>query len=154
MNILWGDSTNPELRFRLSSFVDRSIGGSGLGFGDGTAMGVFDGHKLIAAVVFHNWEPRAGVIEMSAAALDRRWLTRSVLQRIFDYVFDDAACQMVVMRVSEKNRPMVRIARSYGFSEFLIPRLRGRDENEYIFTFTDDDWRSSRFNSKSLSLSH
>lgn len=154
MNIIWGDSRNPELRFQLSAFVERSIGGSGFGFGNSTAMGIFDAQKFIAAVVFHNWEPRAGVIEMSAASVSKRWLTREVLQRMFDYVFDDAACQMVVLRVSERSKAMVRIARAYGFSEVRIPRLRGRDEAEFIFTYTDDDWQRSRFNSKSLRLSH
>ncbi|UWF68413.1 MULTISPECIES: hypothetical protein [unclassified Brucella] len=40
---------------------------------------------------------------------------------------------------------MIRIARAYGFSETYIPRLRGRDEGEFIFTLTDDDWRNGRF---------
>ncbi len=154
MNILWGGTANPALNYYLSSFVDRSINGSGLGFGNSIAMGIYDGKKLAAAVVFHNYEPRSRVIEMSAAAVNKRWLTRPVLQRMFDYVFEDAGCQMVVLRVSEKHKPMVRIARAYGFSEVLIPRLRGREESEYIFTFTDDDWQNSRFNTKSLSLSH
>ncbi len=156
MNIVWGDSRNPLLRAHLCAFVDHQIGGSGLGFGDSAiAMGVSgEGGKLAGAVVFHNYEPRAGVIEMSAASLSRRWLTRPVLQRMFDYVFDDAKCQMAVMRVSERNTAMIRIARAYGFSEVLIPRLRGKDHAEYIFTLTDDNWRSSRFNRKSLSLSH
>ncbi|MCH4542715.1 GNAT family N-acetyltransferase [Ochrobactrum sp. A-1] len=156
MNIVWGDSSNPLLRAHLCAFVDKQIGGSGLGFGDSAvAMGVSeDDGRLAGAVVFHNYEPRAGVIEMSAASLSRRWLNRPVLQRMFDYVFDDAGCQMVVMRVSERNAPMIRIARAYGFSEVLIPRLRGRDHNEFIFTLTDDDWKASRFNRKCLSLSH
>ncbi|WP_420959365.1 GNAT family N-acetyltransferase [Brucella sp. IR073] len=154
MNIIWGDSQNPALCRHLCAFVERSIGGYGLGFGNAVAMGVFDGIELAGAVVFHNWEPRAGVIEMSAAAVSRRWLTRPVLQRMFDYAFEDAGCQMAVLRVSERNKPMIRIARAYGFSGTFIPRLRGRDEGEFIFTLTDDDWRGSRFNRKSLSLSH
>lgn len=155
MKIVWGDSKNPVLRAHLCAFVDKQIGGSGLGFGDSAvAMGITeDNGQLAAALVFHNYEPRAGVMEMSAAALSKLWLTRPVLQRIFDYVFQDAECQMVVMRVSERNAPMIRIARAYGFSEVLIPRLRGRDHAEFIFTLTDDDWRASRFNRKSLNLS-
>lgn len=155
MKMVWGDSKNPVLRAHLCAFVDNQINGSGLGFGNAVAMGVTeDDGALAGAIVFHNWEPRAGVIEMSAASLSKRWLTRPVLQRIFDYVFDDASCQMVVMRVSERNTPMIRIARAYGFSEVLIPHLRGKGHAEFIFTLTDDDWRESRFNRKSLSLSH
>lgn len=154
MNMIWGDSINPILCRHLCAFVDNQINGSGLGFGNAVALGVFDeNYQLAGATVFHNWEPKAGVIEMSSASVSKRWLSRAVLQRIFDYVFDDCGCQMAVMRVSERNTAMVRIARAYGFSEVLIPHLRGKNHAEYIFTFTEDDWLASRFNRKSLSLS-
>lgn len=111
------------------------------------ALGVFDNGSLVAAVVYHNWEPESGVIEISAASTSKRWLTREVLHEIFAYPFDRLDYQMVVARVSPNNqtdtgRGATRIFRSYGFSEYRIPRLRGRNEDEIIFTLTDDAWRS------------
>lgn len=109
------------------------------------AMGFFDGGRLIAGVLFHNWHPESGVMEMTAASTSRKWLNRRTLQQLFGLVFDGFGNQMVVMRVSEQNHAMIRIARAFGFFETLIPRLRGRDEGEFIFTLTDDAWRNGRF---------
>jgi hypothetical protein len=108
------------------------------------AMGVFD-DVLVAAVVFNNYQPEAGVIEMHAASATPRWLTRPVLWQMFNYVFNVAGCQMAVTRVSEKDNRLLRIFTAYGFDHAVIPRLRGRDENERIFWLHDDAWRRNGF---------
>jgi len=59
--------------------------------------------------------------------------------------FERLGCQLVVLRVSERNKNMCGIARTFGFSEVYIPRLRGRDEGEVIFSYTDDQWRASKY---------
>ena len=106
------------------------------------------GRDLRAVVVFHNYCPEAGVLEMSAAVESKRWLSRPVLRAMHGYIFDDAGCQLAVMRVSENNMTMRRIAKAYGYDETLIPRLRGRNEAESILTLTDDDWNRSRFHAR------
>ncbi|WP_427351159.1 GNAT family N-acetyltransferase [Erwinia amylovora] len=150
MNIIWGDGTNPALNRALGLYVDERIGGSGRSFGNSVTMGIVNGSDLVAAAVFHNYEPKAGVIEISAASDSKLWMTRPVLNRMFSYVFGDAGCQMCVMRVSAKNLPMCRMAKAYGFKGHLIPRLRGREEDEFVFTLTDDDWKSNKFNRKEV----
>lgn len=145
MEIIWGGEGTPQIRAAVHDFV-ASLTGSQRGFGLCSVMGVLDEGRLIAGVVYHNWAPEYGVIELSAAAVDKRWLTRPVLKAMFSYPFDGAGCQLCVLRVSEGNRPMHRIAKAYGFRETVIPRLRGRGEAEHIFTLSDDDWRDNRFN--------
>lgn len=115
------------------------------GFGNCTAIGFVEDERLIGGTVFHNYDPEAGVIEMSSAARTPRWLAPEMLRAIFAYPFDQLGCQMVVLRVSERNTRMVRIAQRFGFDGYLIPRLRGRDEGCWIFTFTDDQWRQHPF---------
>lgn len=109
------------------------------------AMGYFKDGELIGGSLFHNWHPESGVIEITTAAISKRWLTRRTAQTMLSFAFDGLKNQLVVLRVSERNENMLRIARAYGFSENYIPRLRGRDEGEFIFTLTDDAWRSGRF---------
>lgn len=84
---------------------------------------------------------------MSAAGGDG-WLTRPVLHAMHDYVFNHAGCQLAVLQTSEHNQVMRRIAKAYGYREYVIPRLRGRDTAEAILTLTDDDWKASRFHRK------
>lgn len=109
-------------------------------------MAVFHGDELVAGTVFYDWDPDAGVVQLTSASLDRRWLTRPVVRAMFTMAFDMIGAQLAALRVSERNPGMVAIARRFGFDGVLIPRLRGRDEAEWIFTLPDDRWRGSRWN--------
>ena len=119
------------------------IPGCGRGWEKCVVLRVFD-DQTRGVVVFHDWNPEAATICMSAAG-NPGWLNRSVLYAIHNYIFNDAGCQLAIMQVSENNTVMNRIARAYGYRDHIIPRLRGPNEAEIIWTLTDDDWRNSRF---------
>lgn len=142
----FGPQTKPLDNATVGNFVSELIWGAPGQVTQYCTMGVFDGEDLIAGTIYHNWAPESGVIELSSASTTRRWLTKPVVKAMFSLPFDKLGCQMVVLRVSERNTSMLRIARSFGFSEVYVPRLRGRDEGEYIFTYTDDQWRESPYN--------
>lgn len=137
---------NPEFNSAVGDFVSTLIFGEAGRFANYCTLAVLDGSALIAGVLYHHFDPANGVMEMSAAAIDKRWLTRPVLRAMFAVPFDVFGCQIAVLRVSERNTAMLRIAKAYGFNEYIIPRLRGRDEAEHVMTLTDDTWRASRFN--------
>lgn len=140
-----GPRSSPELNTIIGDFVSTVIWGVPGQFENYCALGVLDGDILIAGVVYHNHYPDAGVIELSTGSISKRWLTGPVLRAIFALPFDSFGCQLCVIRVSERNAAMLRIAKSVGFTDHIIPRLRGRGEAEHILTLTDDDWRQSRF---------
>lgn len=148
MSIIWGGAGNPATNQAIADFVSGHIDGCERGFADFTTMGVTEGDMLIAGVVFHNYAPEAGVIELSSASTSRRWMTRPVLKAMFGYPLDEVGCQMVVLRVSERNTGMIAIAKRFGFDSYRIPRLRGREEAEIIFTLTDNDWRAHPVNQR------
>lgn len=113
-------------------------------FGANKAFAVLrDDGAAAAGVVFHDWNPHAGVIEASAAADDRRWASRGVLQALFGYAFEGCGNQMVVCRTV--NPVVVKLWRAFGAQEHVIPRLAGRDRAMTIMTLTDDAWRASKF---------
>ncbi len=116
-----------------------------LGFGNCTAIGWSIDGVMVAGTVFHNYDKAAGVIELSSASKDPRWLSRETIRLMFSYPFDQLGCQMVVLRVSEKNARMRGIAKRFGFTEYIIPRLRGRSEAECVQTLTYEQWASSPF---------
>ena len=142
----FGPRSAPAENKAVGDFVSRLIWGEAGQVAEYCSMGVFDGTKLVAGTLYHNWQEDAGVIELTSASTTKRWLTRRVIQAMFHLPFNMLGCQMVVLRVSERNSNMIHIARSFGFTEVYIPRLRGRDEGEYIFTLTDDQWRDSPYN--------
>lgn len=140
-----GPRSSAELNTAIGDFVSNEIWGRPGQIENFCSLGILDGDRLVAGVLYHNHYPDTGVIEMTAASISKRWLTRPVLKAMFSLPFDRFGCQLCVLRVSENNKPMIRMAKAYGFAEYVIPRLRGRDEAEHILTLTDDDWRRSRF---------
>lgn len=102
--------------------------------------------NIAAGLVFHNWDPGAGVIEVSAAAISRKWLTRRVATEAMTYAFQTCACQTVLARYSEQNTPARKIWAALGSTETHIPRLYGRETDGVVATLTDDVWGFSKFN--------
>jgi RimJ/RimL family protein N-acetyltransferase len=114
-------------------------------FGGCTAIGVADGGRLVGGFVFHNYNPVAGVMEVSFAGTHGRWLTRPVLYAAFSYVFDQLGCQLAVSRSPAGLKTALRIASAYGFEQVRVPRLFGRHEDGVISTLTAEAWRSNGF---------
>lgn len=114
-------------------------------FGRCQTMAVMDrAGQMIAGVVFHNWQPVAGVMEVSAASIDPKWATRGVLQEAFGYIFGRCGCQMAVARTAEDNTRVRRLWKAFGAMEYIIPRLRGRNASEAVLCVTDDAWQASK----------
>lgn len=131
---------------RVAAWVARRIPNCERGFEPCVGLGVLRrDKKLVAGLVFHNWEPEAGLIEVSGAAIDPRWMTRTVMNEALGYAFDVAGCQMVFARQSVKNEAPRKAWKALGAQEVIIPRLRGRHEDGSIITLTDDAWRASKF---------
>lgn len=116
------------------------------GFGECRSLGVLNGRgDIVAGIVFHNWSPEAGVIEVSCGATDRRWATRHVLRTGFGYAFDLIGCQMVVGRTHEKSAAVRRLWAAFGADEYIIPRMRGRAASEAVTCLTQEAWAASKF---------
>jgi RimJ/RimL family protein N-acetyltransferase len=141
MQIVWGGSDNPDVNAGIGEFVSRMVPGCERGFGRFVSMGVIREGELIAGVLYHNWSPETGAIEISAAATDPRWLTKETLRALFAYPFDGIRCQIVVARIAESNKRARRMWRAVGSTEYIIPRLRGRNDAEAVMILTDDAWR-------------
>lgn len=146
MELTWGDTTSPERNRMLAEWAGAMLGYS-LSKPYST-LGVVDDGDLIAVVVFHNLSKRHGIIELSAASTSPRWLTRPVLKAMFGYPFDQLGVQLVVLRVSERNERMIDIALRFGFADYRIPRLRGRDEAEIILTLAAESWQANRIHGR------
>ena len=100
--------------------------------------------EMLAAFAFYNWSPEAQVIEISAAAVGR-WQCRRAYFEVYNYAFNTLKCQMVVQRNDPDDVKLNQVMLRYGFVPHLIPRLRGRDKDEIIFTLTDEDWRANGY---------
>lgn len=144
MNIVWG-SENPQANQAMGNWCAAHLGFRRPFDAPFTTMGVFEGSDLVSVVLYNNFHPDEGVVELHCASTTPRWLAKPVLWAMFDFPFNKLGCQTVVMRVSENNTRLLRILTAYGFDHVLIPRLRGRNEGERVFWLTDDAWKANHF---------
>ena len=132
----------------IAAWVLQRISATDGDFGPGIkAIGMIDEHgRFLAGVVYHHWDPAAGTISMAAAAVHPRWLSRRVLQRVFDYPFAECGCQMLMIRLPADREQLLHQLAVGGFAFDKIRRLYGRDKAGIVATLTDDDWRACPFN--------
>lgn len=147
--LIWAGNDKPELNAAQAEWCREAMGESGF-VEPYVTLGVTDGSALMAVLVYNGFDPDRAIIEISGASVHPSWLTLPVLNEVFAYPFDQLGCQMAIMRVSERNRTwngrgLPRLLRRIGFRSHHVPRLRGREEGEIIWTLTDDDWKSSDF---------
>lgn len=146
MRIIWAPSADSEFNHSLAEWLSEQI------YGDerqlktpNLCFGVFDGSKLKGAVAFHDWNPRFETIEFSAASRDESWLSRSVIREIARYAFDELGCQLLVTQNDPEDTRVIRIIKSLGFDQILIPNLRGRGKAGSFMTLTVEQRNASRF---------
>ncbi len=144
MQIFWPPHGSPE-NYMLGEYVSFKVFGEPGHFRDYTSMGVVDDGTLVAAMIFHDYDRKAGVIQVSGAAEHPSWMTRQTLREMHEFVFDQLGCQCLVMRVPETNKRLERILTAGRYVKHVIPRLRGRNENETIYQLFDDEWKNSDF---------
>jgi hypothetical protein len=132
----------------VSAFVARLIPHCARGFGFNIkTVGVVDSGDLIAGIVYHEWNPEAGTIEISAAALPGEpWLSRETLRRMFEYPFLECKCQMLVQRIPVEDERQQYMMSRFGYSLIKIPRMFGRDRDGVVATLTFEDWVENKFN--------
>jgi hypothetical protein len=119
------------------------------GFGRCKAIGVVDGDQLIAGLVYHNWNPEAGVIEMSAAAIPgRQWLTRETIRQMYQYPFLQIGCQMMLQLTPASDERLLRQLSALNYTFVRIPRLLGRDSDGVVCLLTREAWQDNKFNKR------
>ena len=137
----------------VADFVARSKIASGhtkrAGFPDKNlrAIGIIDErNELIAGIVYFNYNPEAGTIEMSVEALPKqRWLTPTTLAVMFQYPFIHCGCQMLITKTMARSTHVLRMLAAMNFALILHPRAGGRYEDGVVAQLTYEDWLDSKF---------
>lgn len=142
----FGPVSSPVPNRQVGDFLSMQLWGEPGRLADYCTMGVFHRGELVAGTAYHNWHPDEGVIELTSASTTPKWLTRPVVRAMFHLPFNMLGARLAVLRVSERNTNMRRIAQRFGFHETIIPRLRGENEAECVYTLSASDWSKHRMN--------
>lgn len=126
----------------MAAWVANRIDECDRGFGECQALGVIREGEIVAGLVFHNWQPQWGTIEISGAAESPRCMSRQIISDALKYPF--SFCQMVVAQC-DLNSAAHKLMKRLGADEYVIPRLRGFDREGVILTLTREQWQAGKF---------
>lgn len=142
----YSETYQPAVNQAVGDFVSRLVFDEDGQFSRFCTMAVADDRQLVAGVVYHNYQPLDGVVEVSCASIHRKWMSRDIIRTAISMPFEALGCQAVFARHSEANKEARRFWKALGASEHVIPRLRGRDEPaECVAVLPQEVWAESRF---------
>jgi RimJ/RimL family protein N-acetyltransferase len=144
LEFIYGNETTPEINRFLSDYVGAHVFGRLNDFGPCGSLGICQDKTIIAGVIFHNWTPDYGVIEISMAAESPAWFSRRSCREILGICFNQHHCQQVVARVAVENDALIRILDFLKFTRLRLPNMRGKGKDEYLLMLTADEWRQNK----------
>lgn len=101
----------------IAAWVGEQIG-RGIDWGPCEAIGVADeDDNLIGGVVFSNYQPHFGNIEVSFAAIRRSWLTPNLVRGLLSYPFDQLGVRRITTLTPKRNRSARQFLKKFGFVE-------------------------------------
>ena len=146
MRIVFAGSQQRDLNLALAQWLEARLQAPRPFRQPFSTIGVFDEDELVAVLLFENYRPEDGTVEVGGAATTRRWMTRAVANALAKFIFGDLDCQMAIFRTSERNKSLSMLMKRAGFELIVIPRLRGRDEAEHWFFMTSEAWAENPLN--------
>lgn len=136
----WVAERIPHMRERIPYFE------RGMVFGPPAAMGVLDEDgQLIAGVVFHNYDPFVGNIEVSCAAESARWGNRETFRTILRYAFDQIHCRRITAVTPRRATSARQFLQGLGFKREGSARFGFGTDNAIIYGLLSEEWAEGRF---------
>lgn len=140
--MIWVHHSQPEYQ-AVTGYMSVLIWGKTRPMPDGTALLITHRDKALGAVLFHNWHPDHGTVEISIASTSPRWLTKKTIRAMADYVFNTLKAQAGYMRVDARRTDICRQLEACGFLRVDVPHMRGKGLSEAFFIMGVDEWSAS-----------
>jgi RimJ/RimL family protein N-acetyltransferase len=90
------------------------------GFGPCTALGVVSSGKLIAGVVYHDYQPSCGTIQLSMAAVSPMWARRETIRDLLAYPFHQLGVYVVWTATPRDNEAALKVNLHIGFTKEAV----------------------------------
>lgn len=97
-------------------------------FGVCTAIGVADGNRPIAGVVYHMYAETYRTLMVSCAAIDARWASRGVVKALLHYPFEQLGVSKLWSVMASSNHRALKFNKGLGFKpEATLSHHFGKD---------------------------
>jgi RimJ/RimL family protein N-acetyltransferase len=151
-----GDPRRDEIFSRWAAKRIPAVGDAG--FGPCRAVGIATGEqatdRLLAVFVFHDYQHKFGTVQLSGAAVDSHWASKSVVRGVLAVPFLQYHCHLVWSAIPHTSERVIRLAMALGFKKeavlkdrfgrgkhAVIVRMESRDFDRIFF---DDEKRAAR----------
>jgi RimJ/RimL family protein N-acetyltransferase len=111
------------------------------GFGPCAAIGVYSGNKMLAGVVYHDFQPEFGTIQISMAADNPMWSRKKHLRALLSYPFNQIGAYKVWTATPHDNEAALRVNLHIGFKkEATLAHHFGRRRHAVICRMLKPDY--------------
>lgn len=148
MRLLSGTSGDGAGRF-IGDWIAERIPqiADGKAFGAYAAFGVLSAeNEMLGGVLFNNYHPDMGNIEVSFAAAGKRWLTPEIITKILSYPYAQLECLRVTSVTPRRAASARRFLERFGFRREGLIRRGFRNDDAIISGLLREEWDESRFN--------
>ena len=135
MNLLFG---NDEDVARWVGERIKSVGRDG--FGPCSAIGVVS-DRLIAGLVFHDYQPDFENVQLSMAAESPMWAGHDVIAGLLDYPFNQLGCWMIYTLTPPENERALKVNEHIGLKRKTVtPHAFGRKRHAVVCQMTRPEY--------------
>lgn len=99
----------------VAAWVAERIPDCHYGFKDCTAIGVVSGERMIAGVVYHQYQPEFGTIQLHIATESPMWARRETIRQLLAYPFIQLGVFKAWVCMAEDNHKAVETVKHIGF---------------------------------------
>lgn len=125
----------------IAKWVADQIPHMSRGFGPADAIGVVANGRLIAGVVFHDFQPEFGTIQSSMVAISPLWARPHNIKAILAYPFYQLGCFKVWTCTPIDNESALKVNRHLGFKkEAILAHQFGRKRHGVICRLLKPDY--------------
>jgi len=111
----WLVFNDPRLLDWCAEHIDHIPSGEAWHREGAQALGVATRDDIVAVMVVHGWERRYRNCQISMAATDARWATRSTIQKLLNYPFGQLGVERVTTIISSENARALKFNEGLGF---------------------------------------
>lgn len=91
-------------------------------FGACEGIGIESCGRIIAGVIYHDYQPQNGTIQVSIAADSPMWARRETIKALLHYPFEQLQCYKVWSSISHKNEMSIKVCKHIGFKQEAVLR--------------------------------
>lgn len=116
---------------------------------------VSDEGKRLSAIIFHDFQPEAGTMQVSAASSSPYWANPDVLHTLLSYAFDTNKVRKLWMAIPASSEEVLKFNTHLGFRwEAILRKHFSPTEDAIILSMMEDEYRATRWSKPYAKKAH